>query len=49
MTGYKDETGKIHHEIGVYYVSKKHLGAGHINYAFSAVPILTKQFKLQYS
>lgn len=23
MTGYKDETGKIQHEIGVYYVSKK--------------------------
>ena len=28
MTGYKDETGKIHHEIGVYYVSKSNLGAG---------------------
>jgi hypothetical protein len=28
MTGYKDETGKIHHEIGVYYVSKNNLGAG---------------------
>lgn len=28
MTGYKDETGKIHHEIGVYYVSKRNLGAG---------------------
>ena len=28
MTGYKDETGKIHHTIGVYYVSKSNLGAG---------------------
>ncbi len=29
MTGYKDEIGKIHHEIGVYYVSRSNLGAGH--------------------
>ena len=28
MTGYKDEAGKIIHQIGVYYVSKKNLGAG---------------------
>jgi len=28
MTGYKDETGKIHHEIGVYYVSKNNFGVG---------------------
>jgi len=28
MTGYKDEMGKIHHDIGVYYVSKSNLGAG---------------------
>lgn len=28
MTGYKDEAGKIHHKIGVYYVSKSNLGAG---------------------
>lgn len=28
MTGYRDETGKIHHTIGVYYVSKSNLGAG---------------------
>jgi len=28
MTGYKDETGKIQHEIGVYYVSKSNLGTG---------------------
>lgn len=28
MTGYKDDTGKIQHSIGVYYVSKKNYGAG---------------------
>ncbi|MFF2587991.1 class I SAM-dependent DNA methyltransferase [Peribacillus butanolivorans] len=28
MTGYRDETGKIQHEIGVYYVSKSNLGVG---------------------
>ena len=28
MTGYKDEFGKLQYEIGVYYVSKKNLGAG---------------------
>lgn len=28
MTGYKDETGKIQHSIGVYFVSKSNLGAG---------------------
>jgi len=28
MTGYKDETGKILHEIGVYYVSKSNFGVG---------------------
>ena len=28
MTGHKDETGRIHHEIDVYYVSKSNLGAG---------------------
>lgn len=28
MTGHKDETGKIHHKIGIYYVSKSNLGAG---------------------
>lgn len=28
MTGHKDDTGKIQHEIGVYYVSKRNLGAG---------------------
>jgi hypothetical protein len=28
MTGHKDETGKIQHKIGVYYVSKSNLGSG---------------------
>lgn len=28
MTGYKDQSGKLQHQIGVYYVSKKNLGAG---------------------
>jgi hypothetical protein len=28
MTGYKDEAGKIQHEIGVYYVSKSNFGVG---------------------
>ncbi len=28
MTGYKDESGEIKHQIGVYFVSKSNLGAG---------------------
>ena len=28
MTGYKDETGKIDHKIGIYYVSKNNLVQG---------------------
>lgn len=28
MTGYKDEAGKLQHEIGVYYVSKSNFGVG---------------------
>lgn len=28
MTGYKDDAGKLQHEIGVYYVSKDNLGFG---------------------
>jgi len=35
MTGYKDETGKIRHEIGVYYVSKSNFGVGQIVGEFS--------------
>lgn len=30
VTGYKDDRGKLQHEIGVYYVSKSNLGAGQI-------------------
>ena len=28
MTGYRDESGKIHHKIGVYFVSKSNFGVG---------------------
>ena len=28
VTGYKDDTGKLQHEIGVYYVSKSNFGVG---------------------
>lgn len=28
MTGYRDDLGKLHHQIGVYYVSKGNLGIG---------------------
>ena len=28
VTGYKDSQGKLHHEIGVYYVSKENFGIG---------------------
>ncbi|MFV8364597.1 HsdM family class I SAM-dependent methyltransferase [Flavobacterium sp. ZT3P35] len=28
MTGYKDESGQIHHSIGVYFVSKNNFGVG---------------------
>ena len=45
MTGYKDETGKIQHEIGVYYVSKNNLGAGQKVGEFSDFSFLaTKNF-----
>jgi len=42
ITGYKDEEGKIQHEIGVYYVSKKNLGAGQKVGAFSDLSFLKK-------
>ena len=45
MTGHKDETGKIQHEIGVYYVSKNNLGAGQKVGEFSDFSFLaTKNF-----
>ncbi|WP_303984280.1 HsdM family class I SAM-dependent methyltransferase [Niallia circulans] len=40
MTGYKDETGKIQHEIGVYYVSKSNLGVGQRVGAYSDLSFL---------
>lgn len=43
MTGYKDETGKIQHEIGVYYVSKSNLGAGQKVGNFSDFSFLKKE------
>lgn len=42
MTGYKDETGKIQHEIGVYYVSKGNFGAGQKVGEFSDFSFLKK-------
>src|SRR5690554_2447397 len=43
MTGYKDETGKIKHEIGVYYVSKNNLGAGQKVGEYSDFSFLKKE------
>jgi len=42
MTGHKDETGKIKHEIGVYYVSRSNLGAGQKVGEFSDFSFLKK-------
>lgn len=43
MTGHKDETGKILHQIGVYYVSKNNLGAGQKVGEFSDLSFLKKE------
>ncbi len=43
MTGYKDELGKIQHEIGVYFVSKNNLGAGQRVGNFSDFSFLKKE------
>ena len=43
MTGYKDETGKIRHEIGVYYVSKSNFGVGQKVGEFSDLSFLAPQ------
>lgn len=43
MTGYKDEAGKILHEIGVYFVSKSNLGAGQKVGQFSDLSFLKKE------
>lgn len=44
MTGYKDENnGKIHHQIGVYYVSKSNFGVGQKVGDFSDFSFLKKE------
>lgn len=43
MTGYKSENGKIHHEIGVYYVSKSNFGAGQKVGEFTDLSFLKKE------
>lgn len=43
VTGYKDEFGKIQHEIGVYYVSKSNLGIGQRVGDFSDLSFLAPQ------
>lgn len=43
MTGYKDETGKVQHSIGVYYVSKSNFGAGQKVGEFSDFSFLKKE------
>lgn len=43
MTGYKDETGKIQHEIGVYFVSKSNFGSGQKVGDFSDLSFLKKE------
>jgi len=43
MTGYKDNTGKIIHEIGVYYVSKSNFGIGQKVAEFSDLSFLAKE------
>ncbi|MGD0710258.1 MAG: N-6 DNA methylase [Bacteroidales bacterium] len=42
MTGYKNESGKIQHQIGVYYVSKSNFGAGQKVDEFSDFSFLKK-------
>ena len=42
MTGYKKESGKIQHQIGVYFVSKANLGAGQKVGEFTDLSFLSK-------
>ena len=44
MTGYKDESGNIQHEIGVYYVSKNNLGAGQKVGEYTDLSFLSKEY-----
>ena len=43
VTGYKDDTGKIEHSIGVYYVSKDNLGIGQEVGKYSDLSFLRKE------
>lgn len=43
MTGYKDTLWNIHHEIGVYYVSKSNLGIGQKIWEYSDFSFLEKK------
>lgn len=43
MTGYKDENGKIQHQIGVYYVSKSNYGLGQEIGEYSDFSFLKKE------
>ncbi len=43
MTGYKDINGKVHHKIGVYFVSKSNFGAGQKVGEFSDFSFLKKE------
>ncbi len=43
MTGYKDEAGKVHHKIGVYYVAKSNFGAGQKVGEFTDFSFLKKE------
>lgn len=43
MTGYRDESGKIHHKIGVYFVSKSNFGVGQKVGEFSDFSFLAPQ------
>ncbi len=43
ITGYKDEQGKIHHQIGVYHVAKSNLGVGQCVGNFNDLSFLAKE------
>ncbi len=43
MTGYKDESGKVQHQIGVYYVSKSNFGVGQKIGEFSDLSFLSSK------
>lgn len=43
VTGYKDETGNLKHQIGVYYVSKENFGLGQEIDTFSDLSFLKKE------